>query len=267
MLASSPARASSTRIMGILNVTPDSFSDGGRFDRLGAAVGQARRIAAEGADILDIGGESTRPGHAPVDAETELARVLPVLDALGADFPIPVSIDTTKAIVAAAALRRGAAIVNDVWGLMRDAEIASVVAEAGADLVLMHNREKPDASLDIVEEMLSFFDFSLGIARRAGVADADIVLDPGFGFGKTPAQSLDAIRRLGELKRRLGFPLLVGVSRKSAIGLVLDKPVGERLAGTIAMNVFAMLEGADIVRVHDVAEHVDARKIIERLRA
>lgn len=267
MLASAPVHAPHTRVMGILNVTPDSFSDGGRFDRLDAAVGQARRIVAEGADLLDIGGESTRPGHAAVDAETELARVLPVLDALGRDFPIPVSIDTSKAIVAAAALRRGAAIVNDVWGLMRDADIARVAAEAGADLVLMHNRERADASLDIVEEMLSFFDLALGIARRAGMTDGRIVLDPGFGFGKTPEQSLDAIRRLGELKRRLGFPLLVGVSRKSTLGLVLDKPVGERLAGTIAMNVFAMLEGADIIRVHDVAEHVDARKIIERLRA
>jgi dihydropteroate synthase len=266
MLASAPTGAPQTRVMGILNVTPDSFSDGGRFDRPDAALQQARRIVAEGADLLDIGGESTRPGHAPVDAETELARVLPVLDALGADFPIPISIDTTKAIVAAAAVRRGARIVNDVWGLMRDADIARVAADAEADLVIMHNREKADSSLDIVEELLGFFDLALGIARRAGMADERIVLDPGFGFGKTPEQSLDAIRRLAELKQ-LGFPLLVGVSRKSTIGLVLDRPVGERLAGTIAMNVFAMLEGAAIIRVHDVAEHVDARKIIERLRA
>jgi dihydropteroate synthase len=266
MPAAAPDRAPSTRVMGILNVTPDSFSDGGRFDRLEAAVGQARRIAAEGADLLDIGGESTRPGHVPVDAQTELARVLPVLDALGPDFPIPISIDTTKAIVAAAALRRGARIVNDVWGLMRDADIARVAADADADLVIMHNREKADPSLDIVEELLGFFDTALGIARRAGMADERIVLDPGFGFGKTPEQSLDAIRRLAALKR-LGFPLLVGVSRKSTIGVVTGKPVGERLAGTIAMNAFAMLEGVDIIRVHDVAEHVDARKIIERLRA
>jgi dihydropteroate synthase len=259
------ARARSVRVMGILNITPDSFSDGGRFERLDAAVAQARRIAAEGADILDIGGESTRPGHAGVDVATELARVLPVLDALGRDFPIPVSIDTTKAVVAAAALQRGATIVNDVWGLTRDADIARVAADADAGLVVMHNRETVDPALDIVDELLGFFDRALGIARRAGVADSRIVLDPGFGFGKSPDQNLDAIRRLRELKR-LGFPVLVGVSRKSTIGLVLDRPVDERLAGTLAMNTFAMLEGADIVRVHDVAEHVDARTIIERLQ-
>ncbi len=265
MPASAPDRAPHTRVMGILNVTPDSFSDGGRFVGPEAALEQARRIAAEGADILDIGGESTRPGHAPVEAETELARVLPVLDALGPDFPIPISIDTTKAIVAAAALRRGARMVNDVWGLMRDADIARVAADADAELVIMHNREKADPSLDIVEELLGFFDTALGIARRGGMPDERILLDPGFGFGKTPEQSLDAIRRLGEL-HRLGYPLLVGVSRKSTIGLVTGKPVGERLAGTIATNVFAMLQGAAVIRVHDVAEHVDARKIVERLR-
>jgi dihydropteroate synthase len=252
--------------MGILNVTPDSFSDGGRFDRLDEAVAHARRMAAEGADILDIGGESTRPGHAPVSADMELSRVLPVLEALSPAFPIPISIDTAKAVVAAAAVRRGARMINDIWGLRRDADIARVAADADADLVIMHNRETVDPSLDIVQEMLSYFDIALGIATRAKVAPERIVLDPGFGFGKTPEQNLTVVRRLGEV-RRLGFPILLGVSRKSTIGRLLDRPVEERMAGTLAMNLFAMLDGtADIIRVHDVAEHADARKIVETLR-
>lgn len=253
------------KIMAILNVTPDSFSDGGRFGSVEAAVARGHGMIAEGADMLDIGGESTRPGHAPVDAATELARVLPVIGALAGDPAVPVSIDTTKAEVAEAGLRAGAGVVNDVWGLQRDPEIARIAAAHGAGLVLMHNRDGVDADIDIMDDMRRFFARSLAIAHAAGVPDAKIVLDPGFGFGKTPAQNLDCVRRLGEL-RALGYRLLLGVSRKSTIGRITGRPVEERLIGTVALNALAMRDGVDIIRVHDVAAHVDARKVVEALR-
>lgn len=254
------------RIMAILNVTPDSFSDGGRHLDPGRAVAAAEALAAEGADILDIGGESTRPGHRPVDADTELARVAPVLQALAGRVEVPISIDTTKREVAAAALRHGACIVNDVWGLKREPALASLAAEHGADLVLMHNREAADPSIDIVDDVVRFLEGSIAIARAAGVPDANIVLDPGMGFGKTPAQSLEVVRRLDAV-RALGFRVLLGVSRKRTIGLITGREVGERVHGTVAMNVFAMLDGVDIIRVHDVKAHLDARRIVEALGA
>jgi dihydropteroate synthase len=253
-----------TLVMGILNVTPDSFSDGGLFAAEGEAVAQAERLAAEGAAILDVGGESTRPGHTPVPAEEEQARVLPVLRALRGRLPVPVSIDTYKASTAREALRAGARIVNDVWGLQREPDIARVAADHGAPVVVMHNRETVDPGLDIVDDMLRFFERSLGIARRAGIPDGDVVLDPGIGFGKSWEQHLEALRRLPEI-RALGFPVLVGVSRKSILGRLHDRETrpADRLYGSLSAHALAGTLGADIVRVHDVAAHVDALRVVD----
>jgi dihydropteroate synthase len=261
-----PAPVRRPRIMGIVNVTPDSFSDGGRFAQRDAAAAQARQMEKAGADIIDIGGESTRPGYTPVDAQTELGRVLPVLDAILPALSVPVSIDTTKPIVAAEALRRGARMLNDQWALRRDPEMAVVAADADVEIVLMHNRETIDPDIDIIEDMLRYFETSLEIARRGGIRDERIILDPGIGFGKTVAQNLTCVTRLGVL-RNLGFPVLLGVSRKSSIGHILDRPVGERLIGTVATNAWAMRDGVDIIRVHDVAEHVDLVRMFAALES
>jgi dihydropteroate synthase len=250
--------------MGILNVTPDSFSDGGLFAGEAEALSQAERLVAEGAAILDIGGESTRPGHVPVPAEEEQSRVLPVIRALAPRLSVPISIDTYKASTARLALEAGACIVNDVWGLQREPDIAAVAAAHGAPVVIMHNRETIDPDIDIVADMRAFFERSLDIARRAGIPDGDIVLDPGVGFGKTWSQHLEALRRLPEI-RALGFPVLVGVSRKSLLGRLHDretKPV-DRLHGSLAAHALAATLGADIVRVHDVAAHVDAMRVVD----
>ncbi|WP_336489082.1 dihydropteroate synthase [Methylobacterium nigriterrae] len=250
--------------MGILNVTPDSFSDGGLFAGEDAASAQAERLVAEGAALVDVGGESTRPGHTPVPADEEQARVLPVIRSLVPRLPVPISIDTYKAATADAALKAGARIVNDVWGLQREPDIARVAAEHGAPVIVMHNREAIDASLDIVADMRRFFERSLDIARRAGIPEADIVLDPGIGFGKSWEQHLEALRRLPEI-RALGFPLLVGVSRKSLLGRLHDRDTkpADRLYGSIASHVLAATLGADIVRVHDVSAHVDAMRVVD----
>ncbi|KMO12215.1 dihydropteroate synthase [Methylobacterium platani JCM 14648] len=255
-----------TLVMGILNVTPDSFSDGGRFQDLDAAQAQAARLVEDGAALLDIGGESTRPGHTPVPAEEEQARVLPAIRLLGPALPVPISIDTYKASTAEAALTAGARIVNDVWGLQREPEIAHVAAHHGAPVVVMHNRETIDPGLDIVDEMRSFFERSLTIARRAGIPDGDIVLDPGIGFGKSWEQHLEALRRLPEL-RALGFPLLVGVSRKSVLGRIHNAATApaDRLYGSIAAHVAAAVLGADIVRAHDVRPHVEACQVVDAI--
>ncbi|WP_288587803.1 dihydropteroate synthase [uncultured Methylobacterium sp.] len=255
-----------TLVMGILNVTPDSFSDGGRFQDLDAAREQVARLAAEGAALLDIGGESTRPGHVPVPADEEQARVLPAIRALAHTLSVPISIDTYKASTADVALKAGARIVNDVWGLQRDPEIARVAAHHGAPVVVMHNRETIDPSLDIMDEMRAFFERSLTIARQAGIPDRDIVLDPGVGFGKSWEQHLEALRRLPEL-RALGFPLLVGVSRKSVLGRIHNAATApaDRLFGSIAAHVAAAALGADIVRVHDVRPHVEACQVVDAI--
>ncbi|WP_375456102.1 dihydropteroate synthase [uncultured Methylobacterium sp.] len=250
--------------MGILNVTPDSFSDGGRFLGEAAACRQAETLVGEGAALIDIGGESTRPGHVPVPAKEEQARVLPAIRALAPRLPVPISIDTYKASTAEVALAAGARIVNDVWGLQREPDIARVAAAHGAPVMIMHNRETIDAGLDIVADMLRFFEASLGIARRAGIADGDIVLDPGIGFGKSWEQHLEALRRLPEL-RALGFPVLVGVSRKSLLGRLHDRETApaERLVGSLGAHALAATLGADIVRVHDVAAHVEALRVVD----
>jgi dihydropteroate synthase len=253
-------------VMGILNVTPDSFSDGGRFFDPDVAVTHARQMAADGADILDIGAESTRPygGATPVTADEErrrLERVLPAVTALG----LPVSIDTMKASVADWAVRAGAAIINDVWGLQRDPDMAGVVAKHGVPVIVMHNREQADAG-DIMADIDAFFVRSLAIAERAGVARSKIVLDPGIGFGKTPEQSMTAIARLAELKH-FGLPLLVGASRKRFIDRIAPAPPDRRIGGSIASHVLAVQNGAAIIRAHDVPETVQALRVLAALRS
>ena len=254
-------------VMGILNVTPDSFSDGGRFIDPAKAIAQARAMAEQGADILDIGAESTRPygGAQPVAADEELARLMPVLPTV-VKLGLPVSIDTIKARIAAWALDQGVAIVNDVWGLQRDAAMAPLVAERNVPVIVMHNRESVDAKLDIMADMIAFFDRSLEIAARAGIVRDKVVLDPGIGFGKTPEQSIACIARLGALKR-FGLPILVGASRKRFINAVTPAPPDERIGGSISAHLAAVENGAAIVRVHDVAETVQALRVAAAIEA
>jgi dihydropteroate synthase len=253
-------------VMGVLNVTPDSFSDGGRFLDPAAAIAQAQRLTAEGADILDIGAESSRPyGNAvavPLDEErARLAPILPVVVALG----IPVSIDTMKAAVAAWALETGAAIVNDVWGLQRDPDMARVVAGHDAPVIVMHNRDAADPRIDIIADVTAFFERSLAIAARAGIPPERIVLDPGIGFGKTPEQSLTCIARL-DAWRGFGLPLLVGASRKRFIHSIAPSEPAERLGGSLAAHLLAVENGAAIIRVHDVAPTVQALAVAAAIR-
>lgn len=254
-----------TLIMGILNVTPDSFSDGGRSAQVDDALVNARRLVEEGADILDIGGESTRPGHTPISAEEEWARIAPVLEALAPEIAVPVSVDTYKASVAERALKAGAHIVNDIWGFAFDPDMARVVADHAAAAVIMHNRLQVEEGIDIIADMLDFFARALDKADAAGVSRERLVLDPGVGFGKTFQQNLAAVCRLGEL-RVLGLPLLLGTSRKSLIGKVIDTTPAQRLPGTIASNVIGIMTGVEIIRVHDVAEHVQAARVAEAIR-
>ena len=267
---------SRTYVMGVLNITPDSFSgDGlgkGPANAIGqaavvqAAVEQAKRFAAEGTDILDIGGESSRPGSRPVTAEEEMQRVLPVIAACAEAVDLPLSVDTSKAAVAAAALDAGASIVNDVWGFKADPQMAGVCAAAGCLVVLMHNRRTAPESTqsgqlggyyagvayaDLISEIMAELRQSIAIAEQAGVEASNIIIDPGLGFAKTAEHNLELMRQLGTL-RALGYPLLIGPSRKSTIGLVLGLPVDQRLEGTAALVALGIAHGADIVRVHDV---------------
>ncbi|WP_020180467.1 dihydropteroate synthase [Methylopila sp. M107] len=250
-------RAGGPRIMGILNVTPDSFSDGGRFQAVETAVAHALAMAAEGADVIDVGGESTRPGHTPVEADEEIRRVVPAIEALTRATKIPISIDTMKARVAEAALEAGASIVNDVWGLQRDPDIARVAAEHGAPVCVMHHRTEVDENLDVVEDMKRFLGRSIEIAQKAGIPDHAIALDPGVGFGKTVSQNLTAIRRVDALAA-MGFPVLLGTSRKSLIGHILDRAPEERVFGTVATSVTGWAAGAVMFRVHDIRANRDA---------
>jgi len=252
-------------VMGVLNVTPDSFSDGGQFAAPERALAQARRMIAEGADIIDIGAESTRPyGSEPISAQEELQRLQPVLPDVVA-LGIPVSIDSMKSAVVAWALHQGAAIANDVWGLQRDSGMAGLIAERGAPVIIMHNRDSADPAIDIMQDIADFFARSLDIAAKAGISPDKIILDPGIGFGKTPEQSMTALARLGELQS-LGFPLLVGASRKRFISTVTPSEPHQRLGGSIAAHLLAAQSGAQIIRAHDVAETVQALRVAAAIR-
>jgi dihydropteroate synthase len=250
-----------TAVMGVLNLTPDSFSDGGRFVDPAVAIAHATEMVADGADVIDVGAESTRPygGMQPVTAQIEQARLEPVLPAV-IGLGKPVSIDTMKAVVADWAIRQGAAIANDVWGLQRDPDMSGVVADRGVPVIVMHNREAADPAIDIMADIAAFFSRSLAIAERAGIVPDNIVLDPGIGFGKTPEQSIIALARFPELKS-FGRPLLVGASRKRFIDSVSPAPPDRRIGGSIASHLIAAARGAAIVRVHDVAETVQALKV------
>lgn len=252
-------------IMGTLNVTPDSFSDGGRWIRPEAALRQAARMAAEGAAIIDIGGESTRPGHRPVDAAEEARRVLPVIEAVKRETGLPVSVDTYKHETARLALEAGADLINDVWGLKYDSgEMARVIAGSGAACCLMHNRREADYA-DFMPELISDLRGTLAAADTAGIGRERIILDPGVGFGKTYEQNLTVLHRLSELKE-LGCPVLLGASRKSVIGLTLGLPVEQRLEGTLATTAAGVLAGAAVIRAHDVRENLLAAKMALAIR-
>lgn len=256
-----------TYVMGIVNVTPDSFSGDGLLDRdpevvLEAAVDQAREMVADGADVLDVGGESSRPGHTPVSAEDEIRRVVPVIAAIRAALPMtPISIDTSKPSVAAAAIDAGADLVNDIWGVADDDRIARVAAHHGVPLVLMHNRAEA-RYVNLLSEVIDDLQRAIERAVGAGVAWDRIVVDPGFGFGKTPAHNLAVLRDLASL-RILGRPILLGTSRKSTLGHVLDLPPTERLEATLATTTLGIAAGADIVRVHDVRANVRAARMTD----
>ena len=260
-----------TYVMGIVNVTPDSFSGDGLYgdgDDIAAAVAQARAYEAAGADLIDVGGESTRPGHAPVDERTELARVVPAVRAIARAVSIPVSVDTSKAAVAAAALEAGARLVNDVWALAADPAMAGVVARAGAPVILMNNR-RGKSYADLVPDVIADLAARVRIAEGAGIARSRIIVDPGIGFDRTGAPDLELIDRLGEL-RALGLPILIGPSRKRFIGRILgdargDAPPEERLEGTAAAVAVGIARGADIVRVHDVAPIVKVARVADAI--
>jgi dihydropteroate synthase len=247
-------------VMGVLNITPDSFSDGGQFDTPERALAQARRMIAEGADIIDIGAESTRPyGAEPVSAEEELERLQPVLADV-VSLGVPVSIDSMKSSIVGWALDAGATMANDVWGLQRDPGMAGLLAARNSPVIVMHNRDRVDAGIDIMKDIAAFFARSLEIAAKAGISRGNIVLDPGIGFGKTPEQSMTALARLNELSA-FGLPLLVGASRKRFISSVVPSEPDQRLGGSIAAHVVAAKGGARIIRTHDVSETVQALRV------
>jgi dihydropteroate synthase len=239
-----------TYVMGILNVTPDSFSDGGKYNKLDQALRHAEEMVQDGADILDVGGESTRPGHVQISDEEEIARVVPVIEKLKATFDVPVSVDTYKSAVAKAALAAGADLVNDIWGLKYDEKMAGLIAEQGAACCLMHNRSEAVYS-DFFPDFMEDLRESIRLAKAAGIADDKIILDPGVGFGKTYEMNLTVIREIGRMQE-LGYPVLLGTSRKSVIGLTLDLPSDQREEGTLATTVYGMTKGCAFVRVHDV---------------
>lgn len=252
-----------TYIMGILNVTPDSFSDGGSFCNVESALKHADDMIKKGAHILDIGGESTRPGYTKISDEEEIERIVPVITAIKANFDIPVSVDTYKSKVAEAAILAGADLINDIWGLKYDRTMAEIIAKYHKPCCLMHNRDNMDYQ-NFMEEVTADLKESVTIAENAGIQKDKIILDPGVGFAKSYEQNLEVIRRMGEL-RALGYPLLLGTSRKSVIGLTLDLPVNERLEGTLVTTVMAVEQGCAFVRVHDVLENARAIQMAEAI--
>ena len=256
---------SRTYVMGIVNTTPDSFSGDGLHGDADAAVAQGLRMVGEGADMLDVGGESTRPGHVPITVDEEVSRTETVVRRLATDSGVPVSIDTYKIAVAVVAEAAGATILNDVWGLTRSPEIAELASRAGCALVLMHNQHGTDYAGDVMLEIKRFLAAAVERAVAAGVRPEKVIVDPGIGFGKTAEHNWEVMRRLGEL-RELGQPVLIGTSRKSFIGKLLDLPVDDRLEGSISTNVAAVLRGADIVRVHDVRAVTRAVRVADQMR-
>lgn len=245
--------ANHTYIMGILNVTPDSFSDGGKFNGMDAAIAHAHQMVEEGVDIIDVGGESTRPGHIQITDEEEIARVTPIIEVLKKEFDVPVSIDTYKSHVAEAALQAGADLVNDIWGLKYDKKMASVIAKYQAACCLMHNREKAEYQ-DFLKDFMDDMKECVRLAKAAGIEDDKIILDPGVGFGKTYEMNLEIIDKM-EILNELGYPVLLGTSRKSVIGLTLDLPVTQREEGTMVTTVYGVQKGCAFVRVHDVEKN------------
>ncbi|MDA0733765.1 MAG: dihydropteroate synthase [Chloroflexi bacterium] len=252
-----------TYVMGIINLTPDSFSGDGLGSDTPAILEQALRFQDEGADFLDLGAESSRPGYQPISADEELRRLIPALEAIAAQVNLPISVDTYKPQVARQALDAGATIINDIWGLQADPKLAEVAAKSGAPLILMHNQKTREYN-DLLPDIIASLNRSAQLALQAGVHLENIILDPGFGFGKTPDHNLEVLYRLTEFKS-LGYPLLMGTSRKSTIGLVLDLPVEERIEGTAATVALSVAGGADIVRVHDVKEMVQVCRMTDAI--
>ena len=254
-----------TYIMGILNVTPDSFSDGGDYTNIDIAVNHAKEMIELGADMIDLGGESTRPGHKFVSSEEEISRIVPVIKRLKEEINVPISIDTYKSEVAEEALKLGVDMVNDVWGLTYDGKMADVVAKYDGEVCIMHNQEGTDYDKDIMEAIKEFLQNSIDMALKAGVKKEKIVLDPGIGFGKTYEQNIEVLDRLGEL-RDLGYPVLLGTSRKSVLGKILENSTPkERVNATVATTVLGVKDGVDIVRVHDVKENKEAAMVADAI--
>lgn len=253
-----------TYIMGILNFTPDSFSDGGKFNNIDIAIEHVKKMINDGVDIIDVGGESTRPGHTVVSDEEEISRVVPIIKAIKENFNIPISIDTYKAKVAEKAIEAGANLINDVWGFKKEKDMAKVAAKYDVPCCLMHNRDNTDYE-NLIDDILEDLKESVKIAKDAGVKDENIILDPGIGFGKTYEQNLETMNNLERLKE-LGYPILLGTSRKSMIGLTLDLPVEQRVEGTVATTVIGIMKDAcDFVRVHDVLENSRAAKMTDAI--
>lgn len=252
-----------TLIMGVLNVTPDSFSDGGKYDHIDRAVQKAREMVEEGADLIDIGGESTRPGHTPISAEEELERVIPIIKAVSESVSVPISIDTYKADTARESIKAGAHIINDIWGAKADPNMGNVAAELKVPIILQHNRDNQDYQ-SFIEDCLRDISESISIVKNAGVKDEQIVVDPGIGFAKDFSQDIEIMQNLDKLVA-LGYPVLLGPSRKRMIGTVLDLPVHERVEGTGAAVCFGIMKGCQIVRVHDVKEIGRMTKMFDAL--
>ena len=255
--------ANHTYIMGILNVTPDSFSDGGKWNDVDRALFHVEEMIEDGEDIIDVGGESTRPGYTLLSEQEEAARVVPVIEAVKKRFEVPISLDTYKAPVALAGIEAGADMINDIWGLKYDEELRNVIAGSGVACCLMHNRKEPDYR-DYIKDLLADLEETLEIAERAGIEREKICIDPGVGFGKTYEHNLQIINKL-EVLHTFGLPVLLGASRKSVIGLTLDLPVEERLEGTLATTVIAVMKGASFIRVHDIKENLRAIRMTESI--
>lgn len=253
-----------TYVMGILNVTPDSFSDGGCFNKTDEALRHVEQMIAEGMDILDIGGESTRPGYTLISDEEEISRVIPVIKQIKSRFDIPVSLDTYKSKVAQAGIDAGVDLINDIWGLKYDNEIANVIAKSGLPCCLMHNRKEPNYT-SFMQDVAADLADTIHLAEKAGIEEDKIILDPGVGFGKTYENNLEIINCLEEL-HMFGYPLLLGTSRKSVIGLALNLPASERIEGTIVTTVYGVIKGASFVRVHDVKENMRAIRMAEAIK-